>query len=115
MVVLLAIVVLSLAVPLRSWLRQTDENAALAAEVHQRQQRITELEAELDRWEDDAYVEKQARERLHWVYPGETSYIVTDGTEEEPGDLPKPTGTSGSWYERLWQSYTESAEQPQHP
>ena len=103
-------VVMSLAVPLRSWLRQGDENAALAADVAAREQRIAELEDESKRWQDDAYVEKQARERLHWVYPGETSYIVLGAEEQEERELLAPSGAPGSWYERLWKTYEESAE-----
>lgn len=108
-------VVMSLAVPLRSWLRQGDENAALAADVAAREQRIAELEEESARWRDDAYVEKQARERLHWVYPGETSYIVIGEQGEEKQELLPPTGAAGSWYERLWKTYEESAEITEAP
>ena len=115
LVVVLAMVVMSLAVPLRSWLRQGDENAALAADVAAREQRIAELQDEVSRWKDDAYVEKQARERLHWVYPGETSYIVMGAQEEQQQELAPPTGDSGSWYERLWQSYEESAQPAESP
>lgn len=115
LVVVLAMVVMSLAVPLRSWLRQGDENAALSADVAAREQRIAELEDEVARWQDNAYVEKQARERLHWVYPGETSYIVMGKQGEEQQELLPPTGTSGSWYERLWKTYEESAETTEAP
>ena len=115
LVVVLAMVVMSLAVPLRSWLRQGDENAALTADVAAREQRIAELEAEAAQWQDDAYVEKQARERLHWVYPGETSYIVIGEQGEQKQELLPPTGTSGSWYERLWKTYEESAETTEAP
>jgi len=30
------------------------------------------------RWQDDAYAEQQIRDRLHYVMPGETGYIVID-------------------------------------
>ena len=115
LVVVLAMVVMSLAVPLRSWFRQGDENAALTADVAAREQRIAELEAEAAQWQDDAYVEKQARERLHWVYPGETSYIVIGAEEQEQKELNAPSGSSGSWYERLWRTYEESAEPTEAP
>lgn len=108
-------VVMSLAVPLRSWLRQGDENAALSADVAAREQRIGELEDEVARWQDDAYVEKQARERLHWVYPGETSYIVMGAQGDQRQELTPPMGAAGSWYERLWKTYEESAEPVEAP
>lgn len=107
----LAVVVLSLAVPLRSWLRQSDENAALAADVAAREQRIADLDAQLEQWRDPAYVEEQARERLHWVRPGEIGYVVTDpNAVEEQDKETEVVGMPGSWYERLWRSYEESAE-----
>lgn len=106
----LAVVVLSLAVPLRAWLRQSDENTALATEVAAREQRIAELDERLSRWGDPAYVEQQARERLRWVRPGEIGYVVTDPEAEAQQDAETENlGMPGSWYERLWRSYEDSA------
>lgn len=106
----LAVVVLSLAVPLRSWLRQSDENAAIAADVAAREQRIAELDAQLEQWGDPVFVEQQARERLHWVRPGEIGYVVVDPNAEDEQDAqPEWAGMPGSWYERLWRSYENSA------
>lgn len=106
----LAVVVLSLAVPLRAWLRQSDENAAIAADVAAREQRIAELDAQLEQWGDPAYVEQQARERLSWVRPGEIGYVVIDpNAEEEQDKQTESVGIPGSWYERLWRSYEDSA------
>ena len=39
-----------------------------------------------ERWEDPAYVEAQARERLHYVMPGETSYVVLEADEAPAQD-----------------------------
>ena len=52
------------------------------------------------RWQDPAYVEAQARERLHYVLPGETRYVVL-GPDEAParrttGDEPTGPGTPSS-------------------
>lgn len=106
----LAVVVLSLAVPLRAWLRQSDENTALAADVAAREQRIAELDEQLTQWSDPAYVEQQARERLRWVRPGEIGYVVTDPEAEAQQDAETENlGMPGSWYERLWRSYEDSA------
>jgi cell division protein FtsB len=106
----LAVVVLSLAVPLRAWLRQSDENTALAAEVAAREQRIAELDEQLSQWGDPAYVEQQARERLRWVRPGEIGYVVIDPEAEAQQEAEtENVGMPGSWYERLWRSYEDSA------
>ena len=50
--------------------------AALEQQVDDKQQSVTDLEGELARWDDPAYIESQARERLLFIYPGEYSYLV---------------------------------------
>ena len=42
---------------------------------------MADLQAAEARWDDPAYVEAQARARLHFVRPGEVGYVVL--TEEE--------------------------------
>ncbi|MCB0914332.1 MAG: septum formation initiator family protein [Actinobacteria bacterium] len=111
-VALVALVIaLSLAVPLRSFVRQSDDNAALAAEVAAKERSIAELQADVERWRDDAFVEEQARSRLNYVYPGETAYVVVDADGDTPGKLPTKAAAeqqSGSWYERFWTSVEQS-------
>jgi len=107
----LAMVVMSLAVPLRSLLRQSDENRALAAAVADREQRIADLEEQVQQWGDDEFVRQQARERLKWAFPGETGYVVIDpNAAAEKEEQLRAAGMPGSWYERLWRSYEDSAE-----
>ncbi len=51
--------------------RQPDgELRDLRAGLEQAQAEHTELEAELARWDDQAYVEREARDRLNFVMPG---------------------------------------------
>ena len=51
---------------------------------------MDELNDEVARWEDPAYIETQARERLYYVLPGDVSYLVvgdagaTVGEEQAP-------------------------------
>ena len=100
-------IVLSLAVPLRSFVRQDDENAALAADVAATQQQIDDIKGRIAAWQDKSYVEQQARERLDYSYPGETTYVVVDGNGAVSHPLPKPNQeelSSRSWYERFWNS-----------
>ncbi|PJI94135.1 FtsB family cell division protein [Luteimicrobium subarcticum] len=73
-------------------------------------------QSQLDRWSDPAYVKAQARERLGYQMPGETSYRVIDpgdvadhvdpltGAAVEPGLVAAGTGGSGPWYEQAWAS-----------
>ncbi|QLQ14963.1 MAG: septum formation initiator family protein [Micropruina sp.] len=69
MVVLLA---LSYANSLRIYVGQQNDLAVAQQQIRERSDRIAQLQDELRRWEDPAYVKAQARERLGWVVPGET-------------------------------------------
>lgn len=90
LIVVVAVLVLSYATSLRVWFNQQGDIAATRADIRERQERIAQLEDELDRWNDPEYVKTQARERLGWVVPGETGYRVV-GPDGEPlggsGDL----------------------------
>lgn len=75
-----------------------DQRAALhsvESELESNKQRLTELDAEKERWEDPAYVRQQARERLMFVEPGDVPYIVVDGTgDSAPPSLEPLPGTT---------------------
>ncbi len=85
-VVMLGIVVAAvivLAPSLRILVEQQQQIAALEAEVAAQEAAVAELQSQLDRWADPAYVVAQARERLLFAYPGESSYLVI-GRADEP-------------------------------
>ena len=80
-VVLLALAVvcaLVLAPPLRLYLQQERDIAELRSELTTREGDVQALQAEVDLWQEDAYVAAQARDRLNFVLPGETGYVVPD-------------------------------------
>jgi cell division protein FtsB len=116
--VVLVILTISYATSLRIYFAQAHEIAATKTEIAERQQRIRDLQGELARWDDEAYVRTQARDRLGWVVPGETGYTVVgaDGkplgggaviTAETAPDEP----AQESWWSKLWGS-VEAADQP---
>jgi len=78
-IVVLAVVVL--APNLRIFFEQRQQIAALERQVTEKEDSVTNLEGELARWDDPAYIESQARERLLFVYPGEYSYLVIGDAE----------------------------------
>ena len=64
---------------------------------------------------DPAYVARLARERLHYVLPGETSYVVL---EPHTGPVPSQSGPvvaqadpEAPWFSQLWGS-VEAADEP---
>ena len=111
-VVVLASILVLLAVTLvptlRSYLRQQGEIEALRGQVASQRDDVIGLQKEQARWNDNAYVMQQARERLKFVKVGEKSYTVIDGkpaAQAEPGVAKAPAGASDHpWYGQLWES-----------
>ena len=111
-VVVLASIFVLLAVTLvptlRSYLRQQGEIDALRGQVSQQRQGVSDLQKEQARWNEDAYVMQQARERLKFVKVGEKSYTVIDGKPSAralPGVATAPAASSDHpWYGQLWES-----------
>lgn len=112
------ILTISYATSLRIYFSQAHEISATKAEIAERQQRIRDLQGELARWDDEAYVRTQARERLGWVVPGETGYTVVDADGNPLGGGAKITAEAApeqrpqdSWWSKLWGS-VEAADRP---
>ena len=74
----LVLTVVVLAPSLRIFVQQQQQIAHLRAEVQAQKDGVKDLAGERARWDDPSYVEAQARERLSYVYPGETSFLVID-------------------------------------
>ncbi|WP_062389348.1 FtsB family cell division protein [Demequina iriomotensis] len=118
--VLVGVVVLAAAVvlpSLRAYFRQQEDLLQLRADAVTAQESVDDLTAEVARWDDPAYVEAQARERLAYVYPGETPYRVIDPETVEGAAEGSPAAEtdqaieeSGTWYTRLWGSVEEAGE-----
>ncbi|MEK9663624.1 MAG: septum formation initiator family protein [Candidatus Nanopelagicales bacterium] len=104
LVLVVAALAVTLAIPVRSWLSQRSEIAALESDVSSARERVAVLEGELDDWSDPAYVIAQARSRLHFVFPGEIGYVVL-GHDDRPVETQAASATEEvPWYERLWDS-----------
>lgn len=106
---ILAVVVcalaMTLAYPFRQFLSQRAEIAELREQTAAQEQQVSELERLKERWKDDDFVAAQARERLHYVRPGEKPYIVLS-PEEAPVVRADAAGSDAQrpWYARLWDS-----------
>ena len=101
-----ATLLVSLAVPVRSWFAQRAEIAGLRSDVAEAQERVAALEVQKERWEDPAFVAAEARRRLHFVLPGEVGY-VTLGSEESLTADGEPTGPDQPGYSALWGAVQE--------
>ena len=85
---LLILAVIVLAPNLRILIEQRQQIAALQAAVDQTKTSVDDLEGDVARWTDPAYIESQARERLFYVFPGDVSYLVV-------ADATGPTTSNG--------------------
>jgi len=99
---------ISLAYPLREYLAQRGDIRDLQEQVRDQRARVEALEKAKVRWQDPAYVEAQARERLRYVLPGETAYVVLEADEAPPQDgvvarVPAEAERA-PWYADVWRS-----------
>lgn len=110
LVVALALLLLALSVPVRNWLAQRAEVAALRADIAASTERIAELQTEVDRWSDPAFIATQARKRLHFVLPGEIGYVAIskDGQPAEAVLSEAATGAPRGWHSLMWESLQEA-------
>jgi len=102
----IGLLVVALSVPVRNWLAQRAEVAALRADIAASSERIEELQTELDRWSDPAYISSEARRRLHFLLPGEIGYvtIARDGSPAESVLSDEAAQVPTGWHSVLWES-----------
>lgn len=108
------IVMLMLAVPLRSLIQERREIKILEQQVASKQLIIDDLNNRKARLADPAYIQALARERLNYVFPGEIGFVVLDeetntAITSVPGAL--VPNNDAAWYTKLWTS-TKLADQP---
>ena len=112
LIAIIFIFTLTLAPPIKNYFTQRAQISALKSQVATDRTALEAARAELELWKDPNYVKSQARERLHFVMPGERQYIVT-GTKEDPTQIDTTKVVSllpegAPWYTRLIASVTES-------
>ena len=74
--VLLVLTVVVLAPGLRIYLEQREQLSSLQSAVDAQKGTIAELQDQRARYDDPAFLKAQVRDRLFYVMPGETSYLV---------------------------------------
>lgn len=104
------VIALSLAYPLREYIAQRAQLADLREERAHMEQSVQDLRRREEEMSQDSYVEREARVRLHYHYPGETAYIVIPPDSED--DARTDTGPSEPWFTALWRSVEEADSPP---
>ena len=101
------LIALTVAPPMQRYFSQRAQISSVEAQIGASKDRLLKAEAELARWRDPAYVKSQARDRLHFVLPGERQYIVVGAksqSEFESGEqnaVADQLPDHAPWYERL--------------
>jgi hypothetical protein len=103
-----ATLLVTLAVPVRSWFAQRAEIAGLRADVQSARDRVAGLQIQKQRWDDPAFVAAEARRRLHFVLPGEVGYVTLGSGAAAAANAVENAGEQGPWYSTLWGALQEA-------
>jgi cell division protein FtsL len=101
-----AILFLTIA-PARQVLRQRAEIDKMTAELNDIKTQNSELRLETQRLNTDAYIEKQARERLGLIKPGEEPFMLVPPKQVAPPpaakapDKPKTEPVAAPWWQQI--------------
>ncbi|WP_232677495.1 septum formation initiator family protein [Nocardioides sp. R-C-SC26] len=117
LVLVLAVLAVSYASSLRAYLQQRAHITDLQSTIDEREQQIDVLEREKRRWSDDEYIRAQARERLGYVKPGETPFVVledgrplqTSSALSEPRTEPS---VDEAWWDKAWATMEVAGKPP---
>jgi cell division protein FtsB len=104
MLAIIVLFVVVLAPSLRTLIQQQEQIAQQQHEVAAQKSDVAQKKKDVARWDDPAYIEAQARDRLLYVYPGEQSFLVMgegsgtrrDGNGNGNGRGDAPTTDSGT-------------------
>jgi cell division protein FtsB len=114
LVLAVASVMVAVALPLKIWLGQRGDIASLTAQTRQTEAKIGQLSAQHKRWQNPGFIEGQARDRLHYVLPGQKTYIVLGRGHGSKGAAAsrQAVATTGPWYSQFWQSVQTAGAPP---
>jgi cell division protein FtsB len=106
------VLALTIAPPVKHYFTQRAQINALKAELSADNTALQKAREELLLWQDPEYIKSQARERLHFVLPGERQYIVTDGqtntAQNGSTKIASSLADGQPWYARLIASISET-------
>jgi cell division protein FtsB len=104
LVVVVCAIALSLAYPVREYIGQLRQIDQLQVQQAQISAQLRKLEAERLALATPAYVEQQARARLHMCLPAQTCYVIINGTKPPVRAVSGHSHAATPWYGRLWSS-----------
>ena len=114
LIIVLVVLALAYTYPVRVYLAQESQIAQMQAAQAAQREVIADKAEEVAKWQDDAYVRTQARERLFYVEPGEVPLLVLNdpaGAALDAGKEP-PAAAPDRWYDTLWSSVAAANSEP---
>jgi cell division protein FtsB len=109
--VVICVIALSLAYPVREYIAQRQQIDQLLAQQQTTQAEVRELTAQSARLSQVPYIEQQAEDKLHMCFPNEQCYEVISGTPAS-GAGRASKAPADPWYNKLWQSVQRADNQP---
>jgi hypothetical protein len=107
------VLALTIAPPVKHYFTQRAQISALKAQLSADNSALQKAREELLLWQDPEYIKSQARERLHFVLPGERQYIVTQGdsigNQQSTTKIASSIADGQPWYSRLIASISETS------
>ena len=101
------VIALSLAYPLREYVMQQSQIAQLKEDRARMEENVAHLQEREEALGDEAFVEREARARLHYQYPEETAYIVIRPESEAEAEA-DPAEPTEPWFTELWRTVEEA-------
>ena len=112
LIALVFIFTLTIAPPVKNYFTQRAQINALKSQLSADNFALQKAREELLLWRDPEYIKTQARERLHFVLPGERQYIVVEGentdTQNGTTKIASALVDGQPWYARLIASISET-------
>ena len=112
---ILFLMALTIAPPIKHYFTQRAQISALKSQVETNNAALEQARKDLLLWRDPEFIKSQARERLHFILPGERQYIVTDSegqyTQESGTTVANKIPDGQPWYARMIASITETQNQ----
>jgi cell division protein FtsB len=112
---ILFLMALTIAPPIKNYFTQRAQISALKSQVESNNAALEQARKDLLMWRDPEFIKSQARERLHFILPGERQYIVTDSegqyTQESGTTVANKIPDGQPWYARIIASITETQNQ----
>lgn len=109
LILLTGAVFLTQVVPYRQIIDSQRQVAEARAQLAALETENTELAADVEALHTDSEIERLAREKLGYVRPGETAYVVLDPPgatdDSEPAPAP-PEPVEETWVDKVWDFLT---------